>query len=67
MKTLIDQVWQRGSKSLGLRVFVYNKSTRHAYEEVGSTQIGCVQRKFFREDEYIDETTMTKVMERKMT
>lgn len=64
MKALIDQAKQWGLKVLTLRVFASNKRAFHVYEKVGFVQTGCIPRKFFREDEYIDEIIMTKLMGR---
>jgi L-amino acid N-acyltransferase YncA len=63
MKALIDQTRQWGLKVLTLRVFASNEWAFHMCEKVGFVQTGCIPGKFFREDEYIDEIIMTKVME----
>jgi RimJ/RimL family protein N-acetyltransferase len=63
MKSLIDQAQNWGLKVLTLSVFASNKRAFHVYEKVGFVETGRVPRKFFRNDEYIDEIIMAKFLE----
>jgi RimJ/RimL family protein N-acetyltransferase len=63
MRSLIEQGQAWGLKVLTLSVFASNKRAYHVYEKVGFIETGRVPRKFFRSGKYIDEITMTKLLE----
>jgi RimJ/RimL family protein N-acetyltransferase len=63
IKALIDQARRWGLKVLTLRVFASNRRAFHLYEKVGFVQTGVIPKKLFRDDEYIDEVIMTKLLE----
>ena len=63
LKALIDQARTMGLKVITLSAFATNKRAIHVYEKVGFVQTGRIPKKFFKDDEYIDEMIMTKVLE----
>lgn len=63
MKTLERQARNMSLKVLMLSVFATNKRAIHVYEKVGFVQTGVIPKKFFKDDQYIDEVIMTKVLE----
>jgi len=63
VKALIDQARTMGLKVITLSAFATNKRAIHVYEKVGFVQTGRIPKKFFKDDEYIDEMIMTKVLE----
>lgn len=63
MKTLIEQAQAMNLKVLTLSAFATNKRAIHVYGKVGFVKTGRIPKKFFKEDKYIDEIIMTKIME----
>lgn len=63
MKTLELQARSMGLKVLTLSVFANNKRAIHVYEKVGFVQTGVIPKRFFKDNKYIDEVIMTKVLE----
>lgn len=63
MKTLIKQAHAMGLKVLTLSAFATNKRAIHVYAKVGFLKTGRIPKKFFKENKYIDEIIMTKVLE----
>ena len=63
VKALIEQAGVMGLKVITLSAFATNKRAIHVYEKVGFVQTGRIPKKFFKDDEYIDEMIMTKVLE----
>jgi RimJ/RimL family protein N-acetyltransferase len=63
MRSLIEQGQAWRLKVLTLSIFASNKRAYHVYEKVGFIETGRVPRKFFRSGKYIDEITMTKLLE----
>jgi RimJ/RimL family protein N-acetyltransferase len=63
MKTLVRQAQGMDLKVLTLSTFATNERAIHVYEKVGFLQIGNIPKKFFKDGKYINEVTMTKVLE----
>jgi RimJ/RimL family protein N-acetyltransferase len=63
VETLSEQAAGLGLKILTLNVFATNKRAIHVYEKVGFIQTGTIPKKHFREDQYIDEVIMTKLID----
>jgi RimJ/RimL family protein N-acetyltransferase len=63
MKELIKQARQMNLKVLTLTAFATNKRAIHVYEKVGFAQTGIIPKKHFKDGRYIDEITMTKLLE----
>jgi len=63
MMVLEEQARKIGLKVLELSVFESNKRTIHVYEKVVFKRTGRVPKKHFKVGEYIDEITMTKLLE----
>lgn len=62
MKTMIEQARTLGLKVLTLQAFATNKRAIHVYENVGFVETGRIPKKFFKENQYIDEVIMTKLI-----
>jgi len=62
MKTLAEQAREMCLKVLTLSAFAANERAIHVYEKVGFVQTGRIPKKHFKEGEYMDEITMTKVL-----
>lgn len=63
MKTLMEQGAALGLKLLMLNVFATNRRAIHVYEKVGFAQAGRIPKKHYRQDQYIDELIMTKLID----
>jgi RimJ/RimL family protein N-acetyltransferase len=63
MGFLIEQAKKMGMKVLTLTAFASNKRAIHVYEKVGFVQTGLIPKKHLKNDEYIDEVIMTKLLE----
>jgi len=63
MRTLVEQGGKMGLKVLTLSAFGTNKRAIHVYEKVGFVETGRIPKKHFRDDQYIDEVIMTKLLE----
>jgi RimJ/RimL family protein N-acetyltransferase len=63
MKTLMEQAKALGLKVLMLQVFATNGRAIHVYEKLGFAHSGRIPKKRFREGQYIDELTMTKLID----
>lgn len=63
MKTMMEQARALGLKVLTLQAFATNKRAIHVYENVGFVETGMVPRKHFKENQYIDEVIMTKLIQ----
>ena len=63
MKTMIEQAGTLGLKVLTLQAFATNKRAIHVYETVGFVETGRIPKKHFKENQYIDEVIMTKLIE----
>jgi len=63
MKTLVEQAQKMSLKVLTLSAFATNKRAIHVYEKIGFVQTGRIPKKHFRNDQYIDEVIMTKMLE----
>ncbi|MDH7564501.1 MAG: GNAT family protein [Candidatus Bathyarchaeota archaeon] len=63
MKMLIEQSKTMGLKVLVLNAFATNKRAIHVYEKAGFVRTGIVPKKFFKDNEFIDEITMTRLLE----
>ena len=63
VKALIEQAKTMGLKVITLSAFATNKRAINVYEKLGFVQTGRIPKKFFKDDEYIDEMIMTKVLE----
>jgi RimJ/RimL family protein N-acetyltransferase len=62
MKTMIEQARTLGLKVLTLQAFATNKRAIHVYENVGFVETGRIPKKHFKENQYIDEVIMTKLI-----
>lgn len=62
MKTMIEQARTLGLKVLTLQAFATNKRGIHVYENVGFVETGRIPKKHFKENQYIDEVIMTKLI-----
>jgi len=60
MKTLIEEARKAGLKVLVLHVFATNERARHVYEKIGFKETGRIPRGVCKNNEYIDDLTMTK-------
>jgi RimJ/RimL family protein N-acetyltransferase len=63
MHTLVEEARKRSLKVLTLCAFATNERAIHVYEKIGFAQTGLIPKKHFKEDKYIDEVIMTKVLE----
>ena len=63
MKTLIEYAKKSGLIVLVLQVFATNERAIHVYEKVGFVKTGTIPKKFFKDGQFIDEITMTKILE----
>ena len=63
MKTMIEQARNLGLKVLTLVAFATNKRAIHVYENVGFVETGRIPNKHFKENQYIDEVIMTKLID----
>ena len=63
MHTLVEEARKRNLKVLTLCAFASNERAMHVYQKIGFAQTGLIPKKHFKEDKYIDEVIMTKVLE----
>ncbi len=63
MKTLEKQAKKVGLKVLSLSVFANNQHAINLYKKVGFVETGRIPKRFFKNDAYIDEIIMTKLLE----
>ena len=62
IKTMIEQARTSGLKVLTLQAFSTNKRAIHVYENVGFVETGRIPKKHFKENQYVDEVIMTKMI-----
>jgi RimJ/RimL family protein N-acetyltransferase len=63
LKTLIFQAKKLGCRTVYLSVFSSNERAIHVYEKIGFKETGRKPDKIFKNERYIDEIIMTKVLE----
>ncbi len=63
IRTMIKRSSDLALKVLTLQVFATNKRAIHVYEKMGFVETGKTPKKFFKDDEYVDELIMTKMLD----
>jgi RimJ/RimL family protein N-acetyltransferase len=63
MKALVEEARKMNLKVLTLALFATNERARHVYEKIGFVETGRIPKKHFKDNKFIDEIIMTKLME----
>lgn len=63
MRVILEQGQRMGLKVLTLSAFASNKRALHVYEKLGLLQTLPIPKKHLKEGKYIDEVTMTRLLE----